>query len=114
MQRRNPVLALIKNVGLEVGDIQADYQVGATTGVLFLRSAACNDNLDNTLLSKKRSLRYHRLHPEYLHTRIEKLQGVYLLRILLVLCDVVSFIASAYCVALTLLDRAPPVLARDH
>lgn len=35
-------------------------------------------------------LRYHRLHPEYLHQRIEKLGGMYQLRVLLVMCDVVS------------------------
>lgn len=36
------------------------------------------------------SLRYHRLHPEYIHTRIKKLGHMYTLRILLVMCDVVS------------------------
>jgi DNA excision repair protein ERCC-1 len=28
---------LIRNVGLEIGDIVADFQVGAHAGVLFLR-----------------------------------------------------------------------------
>ncbi|RSH85940.1 ssDNA endonuclease and repair protein rad10 [Apiotrichum porosum] len=70
LQRRNPILPLIRNVGLEIGDIKADYQVGAHNGVLFL------------------SLKYHRLHPEYIHTRIEKIQNVYKLRILLILCDI--------------------------
>ena len=36
------------------------------------------------------SLKYHRLHPEYIHQRIEKMKGMYNVRILLVLCDVVS------------------------
>lgn len=36
-QRGNPVLECIKNVGKEFGDIVADYQVGRTTGVLYLR-----------------------------------------------------------------------------
>lgn len=36
-QRRNPVLALIRNVGLEIGDISVDFQVGTHNGVLFLR-----------------------------------------------------------------------------
>ena len=36
------------------------------------------------------SLRYHRLHPEYIHQRIEKLGTAFNLRILLILCDVVS------------------------
>lgn len=35
------------------------------------------------------SLRYHRLHPEYIHQRIEKLGHSYNLRILLLMCDVV-------------------------
>ncbi|KAJ8076520.1 ssDNA endonuclease and repair protein rad10 [Marasmius tenuissimus] len=70
LQRGNPILEHVKNVGTEFGDIIADYQVGRTTGVLFL------------------SLKYHRLHPEYIHTRIEKLSRNYGLRILLVLCDV--------------------------
>ncbi|ESK97096.1 dna excision repair protein ercc-1 [Moniliophthora roreri MCA 2997] len=70
LQRGNPILECIRNVGKEYGDIVADYQVGRTTGVLFL------------------SLKYHRLHPEYIHTRIEKLGHSYSLRILLILCDV--------------------------
>jgi len=37
-------------------------------------------------------LRYHRLHPEYLHQRIEKLGAMYQLRVLLVMCDVVSWL----------------------
>ncbi|KAI0360729.1 hypothetical protein OH77DRAFT_1393388 [Trametes cingulata] len=69
-QRGNPVLECIRNVGKEFGDIVADYQVGRTTGVLFL------------------SLRYHRLHPEYIHQRIEKLGHSYNLRVLLLMCDV--------------------------
>ncbi|KAI5889429.1 DNA repair protein rad10 [Schizophyllum commune H4-8] len=70
VQRGNPVLEAIKHVGKEYGDIVADFQVGRTTGVLFL------------------SLKYHRLHPEYVHSRIEKLGHSYTLRILLILCDV--------------------------
>nr|GAT60525.1 DNA excision repair protein ERCC-1 [Mycena chlorophos] len=70
LQRTNPVLEAIRNVNKEFGDVSCDYQVGRTTGVLFL------------------SLKYHRLHPEYIHTRIEKLGGSYTLRILLVVCDV--------------------------
>ncbi|KAK7057111.1 DNA excision repair protein ERCC-1 [Favolaschia claudopus] len=70
LQRGNPVLEAIRNVPKEFGDIVCDYQVGRTTGVLFL------------------SLKYHRLHPEYIHTRIEKLGLSYSLRILLVLSDV--------------------------
>nr|ODN90596.1 DNA excision repair protein ERCC-1 [Cryptococcus depauperatus CBS 7841] len=68
--RRNPVLACIRNVSIEIGDIPADYQVGTHNGVLFL------------------SVKYHRLHPEYIHQRIEKMKNMYHLRIILVLCDV--------------------------
>ncbi|KAH6910356.1 DNA excision repair protein ERCC-1, partial [Coprinopsis sp. MPI-PUGE-AT-0042] len=70
LQRGNPVLECVRNVGKEFGDIIVDYQVGRTTGVLWL------------------SLKYHRLHPEYIHTRIEKLGHTYTLRLLLILCDV--------------------------
>ncbi|KAG2345479.1 DNA repair protein rad10 [Suillus weaverae] len=69
-QRLNPVLECVRNVGKEFGDIVPDFQVGRTSGVLFL------------------SLKYHRLHPEYIHTRIEKLGHAYNLRILLIMCDV--------------------------
>ncbi|KAG8213863.1 restriction endonuclease type II-like protein [Butyriboletus roseoflavus] len=70
LERLNPVLECIRNVGKEFGDIVPDFQVGRTTCILFL------------------SLRYHRLHPEYIHTRIEKLGHSYNLRILLIMCDV--------------------------
>lgn len=33
-------------------------------------------------------MRYHRLHPEYIHSRISKLANMYTLRVLLVQCDV--------------------------
>lgn len=42
------------------------------------------------------SLKYHRLHPEYVHQRIQKLGNAYNLRILLVMCDVVSIALSLY------------------
>lgn len=38
--------------------------------------------------SDQSSLKYHRLHPEYIHVRIEKLGISYNLRILLILCDI--------------------------
>ncbi|KAI6119879.1 restriction endonuclease type II-like protein [Pisolithus croceorrhizus] len=69
-QRLNPILEHIRHVGKEFGDIVPDYHVGRTTCILFL------------------SLKYHRLHPEYIHTRIAKLGGSYNLRILLIMCDV--------------------------
>ena len=36
-QRLNPIVECIRNVPKEFGDITPDYQVGRTTGVLFLR-----------------------------------------------------------------------------
>lgn len=69
-QRGNPMLPHIKGVAWEYADIVPDYQVGLSSGVLFL------------------SLKYHRLHPEYIYTRIQKLAHMYTLRVLLVLCDV--------------------------
>ncbi len=41
------------------------------------------------------SLKYHRLHPEYIHQRIEKMRHAYNLRILLVLCDIVRITLRA-------------------
>lgn len=35
------------------------------------------------------SLKYHRLHPEYIYQRIERLANMYTLRVLLLMCDVV-------------------------
>ncbi|KIO32251.1 hypothetical protein M407DRAFT_66861, partial [Tulasnella calospora MUT 4182] len=65
----NPLLELLRGVAWEYASISADYQVSATTCVLFL------------------SLRYYRLHPEYLHRRITELGKSYNLRILLFLID---------------------------
>jgi DNA excision repair protein ERCC-1 len=47
-QKGNPVLDKIKSMPWEYGDIPADYVLGVTTCALFL------------------SLKYHRLHPEYI------------------------------------------------
>jgi DNA excision repair protein ERCC-1 len=35
------------------------------------------------------SLKYHRLHPEYVHQRIERMGQSYILRVLLLMCDIV-------------------------
>ncbi|KND01765.1 DNA repair protein rad10 [Spizellomyces punctatus DAOM BR117] len=75
-QRGNGVLNFIKNVPWEYGDIIPDYQVGMTSCALFL------------------SLKYHRLHPEYVYTRIRQLGHHYLLRILLCLVDIEDHQAS--------------------
>ncbi|CAG8724298.1 11314_t:CDS:2, partial [Acaulospora morrowiae] len=63
----NPILQYIRNVSWEYGEIAPDYVLGQTTCALFL------------------SLKYHRLHPEYIFNRIEKLAHHYLLRIMLIL-----------------------------
>lgn len=69
-QQKNPILQHVKNVPWELSDIVPDFQVGLTSCVLFL------------------SIRYHRLHPEYIHQRIDKLGKMYTLRILMISCDV--------------------------
>ncbi|KAI1760282.1 restriction endonuclease type II-like protein [Hypoxylon sp. FL1150] len=69
-QKGNPVLASLRSVAWEYSDIPADYGLGQTTCALFL------------------SLKYHRLHPEYVYTRIRNLQGKYNLRILLTMVDI--------------------------
>ncbi|KAI1190848.1 hypothetical protein F5B17DRAFT_437908 [Nemania serpens] len=69
-QKGNPVLAALRSLPWEYSDIPADYGLGSTTCALFL------------------SLKYHRLHPEYIYTRIRSLQGKYNLRILLTMVDI--------------------------
>ncbi|KAH1493833.1 hypothetical protein LV164_007564 [Aspergillus fumigatus] len=69
-QKGNPILNHIKLLPWEYADIPADYVVGATTCALFL------------------SLKYHRLHPEYIYSRIKALGGKYMLRIILVMVDI--------------------------
>lgn len=69
-QKGNPILNSVKSVAWEYSDIPADYVVGATTCALFL------------------SLKYHRLHPEYIFNRIRDLKGQYTLRILLTMVDI--------------------------
>ncbi|KAF8968659.1 Excision repair cross-complementation group 1, partial [Haplosporangium bisporale] len=69
-QRGNPLLQFIRNVPYEYGDIVPDYAVGFTSCILFL------------------SIRYHRLHPEYIFSRIADLGKSYVLRVILILVDV--------------------------
>ncbi|KAF9215092.1 ssDNA endonuclease and repair protein rad10 [Podila verticillata] len=71
-QRGNPLLQFIRNVPYEYGDIVPDYAVGFTSCILFL------------------SIRYHRLHPEYIFSRIADLGKSYVLRVILILVDVDS------------------------
>lgn len=69
-QRGNPIIKFIRNVPWEYGDIVPDYLMGQTTCALFL------------------SLRYHQLHPDYIHNRLKQLGRSYELRVMLVQVDV--------------------------
>ncbi|CAI7641493.1 unnamed protein product [Penicillium glandicola] len=69
-QKGNPILTHIKLLPWEYADIPADYVVGATTCAMFL------------------SLKYHRLHPEYIYSRVKQLAGKYNLRLVLVMVDI--------------------------
>uniref|UniRef100_A0A8I3NG29 DNA excision repair protein ERCC-1 n=2 Tax=Canis lupus familiaris TaxID=9615 RepID=A0A8I3NG29_CANLF len=68
-QRGNPVLKFVRNVAWEFGDVLPDYVLGQSTCALFL------------------SLRYHNLHPDYLHERLQSLGKSFALRVLLVQVD---------------------------
>jgi DNA excision repair protein ERCC-1 len=69
-QKGNPILSHLRSLPWEYSDIPADYVLGATTCALFL------------------SLKYHRLHPEYIYNRIRGLAGQYNLRIVLTMVDI--------------------------
>ncbi|XP_004597998.2 DNA excision repair protein ERCC-1 [Ochotona princeps] len=69
-QRGNPVLKFVRNVPWEFGEVLPDYVLGQSTCALFL------------------SLRYHNLHPHYIHERLQSLGKNFALRILLLQVDV--------------------------
>ena len=69
-QKGNPILTNLRSFAWEYSDIPADYVLGVTTCALFL------------------SLKYHRLHPEYIYNRIRLLAGKYNLRVLLTMVDI--------------------------
>ncbi|OBT43585.1 hypothetical protein VE00_06986 [Pseudogymnoascus sp. WSF 3629] len=69
-QKGNPMLSHLRAQPWEWRDTPADYVLGQTTCALFL------------------SLKYHRLHPEYVYNRIRGLGGKYALRVLLTLVDI--------------------------
>jgi len=70
-QTGNPLLRYIKNVRWTfVDDLVPDYQMGQSSVALFL------------------SLKYHLLHPQYIHYRIRELQRAFRLRVLIVHVDV--------------------------
>ncbi|CAG9535908.1 unnamed protein product [Cercopithifilaria johnstoni] len=69
-QEGNPVLKYIRNVPFEWADIKADFEAGREMGILYL------------------SLKWHKLHPNYIETRINSDDGGYAIKILLVLVNV--------------------------
>jgi DNA excision repair protein ERCC-1 len=71
-QKGNPLLLHIKNVAWEYGPptLTCDYLLSPSTISLFL------------------SLKYHKLHPDYIYARLRALGTAYDLRILLVLVDI--------------------------
>jgi DNA excision repair protein ERCC-1 len=69
-QKANPLLTHLLTQRWEYTDSVADYVLSPTTCALFL------------------SLKYHRLHPDYIYTRIRKLGRSFGLRILLIQVDV--------------------------
>jgi DNA excision repair protein ERCC-1 len=69
-QRGNPLLAHIKNVPHQFSPMVPDYIFGPTRCALFL------------------SLRYHNLHPDYIHRRIAELKKDFTVRILLCFVDI--------------------------
>ncbi|KAH3871736.1 DNA excision repair protein ERCC-1-like isoform X1 [Dreissena polymorpha] len=69
-QRGNPVLKHIRNIPWQYTSIIPDFVMGKTHCALFL------------------SLRYHQLHPDYVHGRLKELGKGYDLRVLLVQVDV--------------------------
>ncbi|KAK6727704.1 hypothetical protein RB195_005407 [Necator americanus] len=65
-QEGNPVLKYVRNVRYEWGDIATDFECGPTCGVLYL------------------ALKYHKLHPNYILTRLSgKDENKYACRIVL-------------------------------
>lgn len=69
-QKGNPILQNLKSLPWEYSDIPSDYVLGNTTCALFL------------------SLKYHRLHPDYIYGRIRALGHKFNLRIVLCMVDI--------------------------
>jgi DNA excision repair protein ERCC-1 len=70
-QKGNPILTHIRTIPWEYSaSIPCDFLLSPSTCCLFLQ------------------LKYHKLHPEYIYTRIRGLQGKYSLRLILVLVDI--------------------------
>eukprot|EP00127_Corallochytrium_limacisporum_P004759 Clim_evm113s172 gene=Clim_evmTU113s172 len=69
-QKGNPILKYIRNVGWNFEKIEPDFILGQTTCALYL------------------SMKYHRLHPEYIYTRLRELDHKFDVRVLLLMVDV--------------------------
>uniref|UniRef100_A0A5S6QQ21 ERCC1-like central domain-containing protein n=1 Tax=Trichuris muris TaxID=70415 RepID=A0A5S6QQ21_TRIMR len=69
-QRGNPVLRFVRNVLWEFGDIKADFVLGQTCCALFL------------------SMKFHKLHPAYIHQRMKEVGKKFALQVLLLLVDI--------------------------
>ncbi|CAI4223102.1 unnamed protein product [Auanema sp. JU1783] len=70
-QEKNPMLKYVRNVRYEWGDPPVDFECGPTCGVIYI------------------AMKYHRLHPNYVHSRIGgKGENKYQSKILLCLCNV--------------------------
>jgi DNA excision repair protein ERCC-1 len=69
-QRGNPIIEYIRNVPYKFSELVPDYIMAATRCALFL------------------SLRYHNLHPHYIHRRIAELKSDFEYRMLLCLVDI--------------------------
>ena len=87
----------IRNVPWEIGNIAPDFVLGRITCALFLRCPAPHCLLGDPLLTYdlSSSVRYHCLHPEYIHERLKQLGSQYALRVLLLLVDSVSMTVSS-------------------
>ncbi|KAJ1613055.1 ERCC1 excision repair 1 [Cryptosporidium canis] len=68
-QKGNPILCHIRDVSYEFRNIVPDFMVGKYDAVIFI------------------SIRYHKLHNQYLRKRAESLQKNYKIRVLLCLVD---------------------------
>jgi DNA excision repair protein ERCC-1 len=71
-QKGNTVLKELKQVPWRYEELKPDFELGKSSCAVFL------------------SLRYHNLHPEYIHGRIRELGRLYKLRVLLVQVDIKS------------------------
>ncbi|KAH8584318.1 ERCC1 excision repair 1 C-terminal domain [Cryptosporidium sp. chipmunk genotype I] len=69
-QKGNPILAYVSNVPYDFQNIVPDFLVGKYDAVVFI------------------SIKYHKLHKQYLRKRVESLQKNYKVRVLLCLVDI--------------------------